>query len=142
MGAFMGIAVFFLFRLAASYFSFTLRLGRPIRLGTVFSIYLAGTMLFAMVYYFAFLAEPKLFQFDAKHIHWFATVGSRSVDSWGTKLLFLLYSALKSVGGTLPYLESNSVLASVCNYVQSLFTFCLVSLLFAGYVNQKTSRDA
>ena len=53
MGAFMGIAVFFLFRLAASYFSFTLRLGRPIRLGTVFSIYLAGTMLFSMVCLFS-----------------------------------------------------------------------------------------
>ncbi len=142
MAGLIVVALLLLFNFTGSYFSYTLHDGRVIRLKSVVTFYGSGTVLFAFAYYFAFLAEPALFEYDAERIHWFASIGQHGLKPWLTKPFFILYSALKSVGISVAYLESKSVLIAMLNYLQALYTFCLVSLLVAGYVNQKSRKDA
>ena len=138
MAGLFTVALFLLFKLTVSYFAFTIQQGRLIRLKNVLFFYLAELILFGLLYYFMFLASPVLFRYDATNVHWFSSIGAQGFEQWATKLFFVLYSAFKSVGGSLQYIESESVIVSVVNYVQTLYTFCLVALLIAGYVNQNS----
>jgi len=138
MASLLVVVLVCLVALTAAYFSHTIERGHRIRLQSVLFFYMAAVLVFGFIYYFAFLAQPSLFQYDASRIHWFGTIGMRGLKSWSTKLLLLLYSSFRSIGGAFADIHSNSIIVSVINYAQALYSFCLVSLLIAGYVNERT----
>lgn len=136
------IGLFFLFILTFHYFKYTIEKGNSIKFENVIYFYFASIILFGMLYYFSFNAVPDFFQYDKLRIIVSPSLGSSDYTNWSTKFHFLLYSAFESVGGKFVYVQSNSVLVSIINYAQTLYSFSLVSLLIAGYINQKTSKSA
>jgi hypothetical protein len=50
---------------------------------------------------------------------------------------FVLYSAFKSLTGNYFAIESNSVIVSIINWIQSLYTLSLISLFISSYVVDK-----
>lgn len=142
MSFFVLCGLFLWFITTFSYYKFTIGKGNPIEFASILFFYVVSTVLFGFVYYFLFYASPNLFNYDELHIYWSPVVGERTIDNWANKLYFILYSAMVSVGGNFVYVESNSVLVSITNYAQTLYSFSLVSLLIAGYINQKTNKSA
>jgi hypothetical protein len=131
----------FLAILTTSYFRFSLSAGRGVRISNVVYFYLLEVVLFGMLYYFIFLTEPNWFQTD-QSIKWTTQLGDRSTTSWITKLSFILFSLFKSTGSSFRSIESLGLVPALVNYAQTLYSFALVSLLVAGYINQKTQKGA
>ena len=130
------------FSLTFYYFKFTIEQGHPIKFDSISTFYLGMVGFFGVLYVYTFYMNPNLFQYNSSHIYWSSTLASRTYESWSTKIHFILYSAFESIGSKSTYVESNSVLVSLLNYIQTLYCFSLVSLLIAGYVNQKTNKPA
>lgn len=136
------VGTILLFSVTFNYFKYTIDKGNSIKFQVVLFFYLFSVILFGYLYYFSFFSSPHLFQYDTAYIVWYPVMGSRSSDAWSTKSYFFLYSAFESIGGKFVYLQANSVLISIINYIQTLYGFSLVSLLIAGYINQKTNKPA
>ena len=134
MAVLMVIALALLGRLAVAYYTYTIIGKRAIRLGNVLFFYAVGTVLFGGLYYSVFYAYPDWFAVQTAHIKW--TSSLRGVDTFYTRLHFVIFSALTSAGASYPYIEGASVFVSVAGYIQKLCTFSLVALFVAGFVNQ------
>ena len=138
---FFTIGIFLLLVVTFNYYKFTIEKGNPVNFVSVLFFYIVTTMLFGLLYYEVFYASSTLFNYDSSRLTWIPEI-SRSAANWANKFYFFLYSALVSVGGNFVYVQSNSVIVSIMNYVQTLYSFSLVSLLIAAYINQKTNKSA
>ncbi len=134
----LGLVLFF--QLTFHYFRHTIGQGNSIRFGNVLTFYLGEISFFALLYYFLFYVNPEFFKYNETLVKWSPLIRQLPISS--TKFYFMLYTAFESVGGKSVFIESNSIPVSIINYIQTLYSFCLVSLLIAGYINQKTNKPA
>jgi len=138
-GALIALILLLLFRLTVAYYSYTLKAGRPIDLRSVAFFYATTTIFFGMLYFFTFLVQPDYFTADHSRVIWYPLAEANNPAAWIDRMYFILYSAFKSVGISFHYIEAKSVAVSAMNYIQTIYSFCLVSLFVAGYVNQKAA---
>jgi hypothetical protein len=141
MAACMAVLIGLLVILTAAYFRFSLSGGRGVRLSNVVTFYVTEVCFFGMLYWFIYLMEPTWFQTDS-NVKWIAEIGERGTSSWSTKASFLLYSLFKSTGTSFRAVDGVGLVPALVGYAQTLYSFALVSLLVAGYINQKTQRGA
>ncbi len=59
-----------------------------------------------------------------------------------TGLKFMLYSALQSVTGNFNGINSNSVIVSIYNYLQNIYTISLLSLLISTFVSRNSNKHS
>ena len=137
----MALLIFQLGLLTVRYFQFTLLGKREVKLLNVLFFYIAQVFAFGILSFFIFLAEPTYFRVDPQAVTWWDSIGDKTAAAWKTKIYFVLYALFKSAGGSFDYIESRSLLTAFVNLVQSIYTFALVALLVAGYVNQRTTNN-
>lgn len=127
------IALAFLCLLLAHYARVTLEGRRKIWFANVVVFYVFWTTLFALLYYFLFLAAPNFFSVDSDLVQWNANLNLST--TWSAKMHFMLFSALDSMGISYPPIDVG-VEVAIVRYLQRLYSFSLIALLIAGYVNQ------
>ncbi len=141
-GALAALLLVLLLRLTVAYYSYTLKAGRPIDLRSVVFFYVLTTIFFGLVYDFTFLVQPDYFTTDHSRVIWYPLAEANESVAWIDRIYFIIYSAFKSVEISFQYIEAKSVVVSAINYIQTIYSFCLVSLLVAGYVNQRANTPA
>jgi hypothetical protein len=124
--------------LTIEYFKYALNNNRSINFGNIIFFYILSIILFGTLSFYIFQAEPSFYQYSSEHILWNDKLGNRAPSMFLTKMYFILYSLFKSIGGNFIYIESKSLLTSMLIFIQSLYSFALVSLFVAGYINQRT----
>lgn len=124
------------FILNFNYFQYILTKHYPIRLDNVIFFYFIHIIIFGYIYssiYFLFpdfyiYKDPPVKPSQELLISFKVTLG---------RLNFLLFSALQSVNATFYRISLNSIIPSILSWVQSLYSFAIIALLIASYVNQK-----
>lgn len=134
------LQTFFLL-ITAKYFSYVLSKNVAIRFSNVFNFYAISWIAFSLIYMYIWLLWPNMFNYLSPPISWSPIL----IESyWGllkVRLDFMVLSALQSVNGSYYKIQYNGIIPSIVAWIQALYTLCLVALLVASYVNQKTANS-
>jgi hypothetical protein len=131
--------------LAALYFRYVIRSKHPVVFRNVINFYSFSLISWMMLYQTTYLLYPGSFIYHNPPLSP-SPVLIESGKLLLVRLDFLLFAALQSLGGSYYKIRATSILTATFVWVQCLFTFSLVALLIASYVNQKsqaqgTNRD-
>ncbi len=129
----------FIFLLAFRYYVYILSHKASIRLVNVVNFYVLSCIIFASIYRATYTICITTFAYNNPPTR--INPVMNMPDYWGNLRMlgdFLLFSCFQTVNSTYYKIHANSVYVSILTYFQSLFTFALVTLLIASYVNQKT----
>lgn len=123
------------------HYRYLLLTGKDLRFNSIAFLYVAATLTFARLYGSVYVLDPTLFTFPAAPFR-----PSDKLMRLGSKNFvfladFLVYSGCTSVSLNYPRIASASLLVSVLNIVQVLFSLLVAGLMIATFV-QKTTTPA
>lgn len=119
-----------------NYFRYTLSKNYPIRFDNIVFFYFIHIYIFATIYSDIYFLFPHFYIYPNPAIE----PSLNFIKDFKVSLVrldFIIYSAFKSLSSNYYKISSNSILPSILNWIQSLYTLSIVALLIASYVNQK-----
>ena len=87
------------------------------------------------------MLSPPSFDYTDPFVEPLQTISDDWWNNFRTKIDFLLFSALHSIGGGFHKIELNSYVSSLLGWIQSLYSISLIALFIASYVNQRTDSN-
>lgn len=124
----------------AEYFRFILDRKKNIIFANVLYFYAMSLTLFGFIYRNVWLTWPNMFIYINPPIHYSPFLTYDSIGNWRTMIEFMVLSALQTVNGSFYKIQFNGIIPSVIAWIQGVYTLCLITLLIASYVNQKTAQ--
>jgi len=134
---FLGILASLIF-ITFNYYKYVIGRDLPVRLTNVLTFYVYGVLFFGLSYEMLYIIRPQVFVYRNPPFQVTATYSKHGLNGYLMALDFVVYSALQSLSGHYYRIEPSSIFASLLNWLQSLYTLSLLSLLVASYVNQRT----
>ena len=139
-----GLFLFFgalvsLFFMTFNYYKYIIGRDLPVRLLNVLTFYGYAVLFFGVLYSKLYMIQPRAFVYRNPPFQVTATYGYHGLKAGCLLWIdFAVNSALQSLGGHYYRVEPCSIFASLLNWLQSLYSLSLLSLLIASYVNQRT----
>lgn len=129
-----------LFVLTIKYYNFMVKGKYKVYFSNIILFYILSVAIFAFCYLTLYKMDSDYFSHEANTYN-YGKVIKYSDFNIKTSAQFVLYSLFQSVNTGMKQLTSNSILVSVYNYLQNIYTIGLLSLLVATFVNRRTTDE-